>query len=1125
VSLLVLAVFLAALAEPARPQWNVRVAGNRFELDCAVPDSAGQVFGRLVPAPGGVRPRVAAASFGADGRVEFGTPAVAGGAEVVMMVVRPPDGCRDFRVELVYDSPLAVESRNAMGEMIASHVLDGGPRHDAARPGYLIIVPDDFYAGVLPLAAWRERCGFAVEVRKLSETGGTRDQVRGYIQTAYEGWTPKLSYVLLVGAVSKIEAFITAGTPCVTDNPYACVDGDDWLPDLFVGRLPAANASELDVMVAKTVGYEKDPFTAETGWFGRALAVGTSYQEGGTPAVTALVTKRRIREQLLATGFSRVDTVFYPPTRYGRGPVDSAVNRGVSFINGRGWGNSDGWGYPQFLINDVFALDNGWKLPVVTSLYCGTGNFQRNPCFGEAWLRAGTPASPRGAVAFWGSSWSGTSTRWNNCMDYGIYDAILTRGVYRCGPAMYYGKLVQIENFPLAEDSFDLRVYHHVYNLLGDPALAMWTGVPRPLAVDHPTTVPVGTSSFEVGVTAGGGPVAGARVSLFKRGEVHAVGRTDAAGRVRFALGAATADTLFVTVTGRNLLTYAGAAQVVAAERFVGHSGHAPDTLAPAVATTLAVTLRNYGSSSAAGVRATLRSLDGLAEVDDSVRNYGDIAPGGSATAPGFVVRAAAGCTSGARPRFEITVASGDSGWRAAFEVTVRGPTFDAAGVTVHDANGWLDPGETVEMSILVRNRGAAAAGVSGTLAALDPAIVVLDSAGAFGTIGAGDSAWNSTDRFRVRAQPGIAVGRRFSLRVRLAGDGGFSQQVDFPITVGRPVTSAVLGPDRHGYYAYDDTDAGLAERPDYAWFEIDPAHGGSGTRLSIGDDATVVVDLPFEFRFYGRGYRQVSVCDNGYVAMGNQWFGEIYNWHIPAPGGLDAFVAVFWDDFRVDTLSASGVYTRYDAGNHRFVIEWSRVHHVHGYRPPYIAELQTFQVILHDPEYHPTPTGDGPILCQYHTVRNDDSLFENSHNFATVGIQAPGSELGLEYTFAGGYPDAAAPLGDGRAIRFTTVPPDTFVGASESPDPARVAGFRVRPNPARARLAFVAPAAARGVVVFDAGGRRVRGLELAGGRGEWDLRDDVGRRVATGVYYLALISLDGRGNLGVQRVLVLPGG
>lgn len=113
--------------------------------------------------------------------------------------------------------------------------------HDEEPPGYLIIVPDEFYNNILPLARWKERKGFKVWIKKTSETGTQRDQIRSYIQAAYQTWTPQAEFVLLVGAINKIPAFPTPGaTSCVTDHSYACVDGEDYLADLFVGRLPAA---------------------------------------------------------------------------------------------------------------------------------------------------------------------------------------------------------------------------------------------------------------------------------------------------------------------------------------------------------------------------------------------------------------------------------------------------------------------------------------------------------------------------------------------------------------------------------------------------------------------------------------------------------------------------------------------------------------------------------------------------------------------------------------------------------------------------------------------------------------------------------------------------------------------
>ncbi len=1068
-------------------------------------DEAPQPVARLVPAPDGALPAVSGA---AD--VSWGRPVTAAGIRLVPMVIDPVPGGGATEVRLDYAMPLAAAGKGAMGRLVAR--LAGLPEM-ASRPDvYLVIVPDDFYSNILPLAQWKTRLGFSVVVKKTSETGSTREQIRSFIENAYHNWPVAPSYVVLVGAVNKIPAFTTGGTPSVTDHPFACVDGDDYLADLFVGRLPAANASELDVIVAKIVGYESSPATGDPSWFRRALMVGTSYAEGGTPAVTAIITKRLIRERMLERGFDRIDTVFYPPTASGRGPVDSAVNRGVLYLNGRGWGNYDGWGYPQYLTNDVYGLANGWKLPIITSIYCGTGNYARNPCFGEAWLRAGVPSNPKGAVAFWGSSWTGTSTRWNNCMDYGIYSAIFDRGENVCGPAMYYGKLAQLENFPLPDDSFDLRVYFHVYNLLGDPALQMWTGVPQPITVSHPATVPVGTSVFTVRVSGSGGAVPGARVCLHQSSGTHLVALTGPDGLARFTLSAAGSDTMLVTVSGRDLAPYLGFSVPTTAGVFVGYSTHSPQAVGPGAAAALEVGLRNFGSGQTApAVRATLRSLSAGANVTDSLREYGDIVPGGTATAAPFAVSVAAACTSGQRLGFELAISSADSAWIAGFELAVSGPTLVPVRYTVHDGNGALDPGETAELSVLVRNRGAAPAtvGTARLRAVATTALVVTDSIGTFGTIAPGDSAANSADRFSVRVSEAAAVGRRFTLRLVLSGSDGFEQWLEFPVTVGLAAPDAPTGPDQHGYYAYDDTDVRYAERPSFDWLELDPAHGGNGTRLALRNDTAVPLALPFNFRFYGRDYNTVSVSDNGYVAMGEAWFGEIYNWHIPSANGPDGFFAAFWDDFRCDTLDA-GVFWRYDAAEHRFIIQWSRCYHVHGYRPPSLAEQQTFQAILYDPAHHPTRTGDGAMTVQMLFVQNDDSIPGNSHNFATVGVQSPDHTDGLEYTFAGRYSPGAAAVGPGRAIKFTTNPPDSFVAVSEGRTSRATQPFIIAPNPVRGTvtgaLTLVQPAELR---VHDASGRLVhRRIVPAGSQTwTWDLRDAEGRRLPAGVYRLALTS------------------
>ncbi|MEO0078886.1 MAG: C25 family cysteine peptidase, partial [candidate division WOR-3 bacterium] len=737
-----------------------------------------------------------------------------------------------------------------------------------------------------------------------------------------------------------------------------------------------------------------------------------------------------------------------------------------------------------------------------------------------------TPTSPKGAVAFWGSSYSGTSTRWNNCMDYGIYRAVFDQGIQTCGPAMYSGKLAQLENFPLPEDSFDLRLYFHVYNLLGDPSLEMWTGVPRTLAVTYPGSIPVGASSFEVEVRDGTSiPVTGASVSLLGPGQVHLVRRTGASGRARFALPSTVADSLLVTVSGPNLMPHLGRVQVVSSPVFVGCLEHNPTEARPGNVN-LSITLKNFGTSqTATGVRVLLRALDDAAVVLDSVRDYGNIEPGNSANAAPFLLVVAASCTSRQVIPLGLSVTSGSNTWESGLELVVIAPTLTTRGYTVHDANGILDPGESAELSVRVRNTGSAtASGLVGVLRSLNPAAVaVLDSTGSFGDLLPGDSVLNTGDRFAVRAAGAIGIGRAFSLRLVLSS-GSVEQVRDFVVTVGRPTERSPLGPDHYGYYAYDDIDVGYAERPDFNWVEIDPAHGGSGTRVNLANDTSVPVQLPFAFRFYGQEYGTVSVCDNGYLAMGSTWLGDAYNWSIPSPMGPDGMVAAFWDDFRTDTMDASGVYCWHDASSHRFVVEWSRCVHVHGFRPPYPAEQQTFQILLYDPQYYLTKTGDGPIVVQYLVVRDDDTLWGNNHNYATVGIQNPGHNDGLECAFAGSRPAAAAPVVPTRAIRFTTNPPDTFTAVGEQQTANSHEPVSITPNPCRGFTTLrlsprIAGSSVPALSVFDASGRLVR--QFAFDHRTSSFHVDL-RTMPAGVYCPVLTNQTTRRRLWSTQIVVL---
>jgi hypothetical protein len=141
----------------------------------------------------------------------------------------------------------------------------------------------------------------------------------------------------------------------------------------------------------------------------------------------------------------------------------------------------------------------------------------------------------------------------------------------------------------------------------------------------------------------------------------------------------------------------------------------------------------------------------------------------------------------------------------------------------------------------------------------------------------------------------------------------------------------------------------------------------------------------------------------------GNYWF-NFFNWPIPDPGNARGQISPFWDDLSYSG-STDGGYTWYDSDNHRFIIQWQHMRHQNTYA------YETFQMIITDPQYHPTLTGDSEIIFQYKDITNNDY----DENYSSVGFESWDELRGLEYTFDNFYEPGAATLLNNRAIKITT--------------------------------------------------------------------------------------------------------
>jgi len=902
------------------------------------------------------------------------------------------------------------------------------------QPCYLFIHPDNSqilnYLDVL--TEWKHQKGFEVHVVSTTETGTSLNQIKNYIQNAYDNWENPPEFVCLVGDANGSYYLPSSSQGGgVGDQYYALLEGNDILADLFIGRLSFNSTTELQTIISKIMNYEKTPYITNTDWFENALLVGDPGSSGPSTISTNLYIKNIMSNYSNNYNF---DEVYSSPFVSG---IANGINSGTSYFNYRGYYNTSGWDN-----GDINSLNNGFMLPIVVIITCGTGDF--NSSYGDAlseyFFKAGSATNPKGAVACIGTATLSTHTCFNNSVSAGIFTGIFVDGIYNMGGALARGKLGMYLNYPGNPGGW-VNNFSYWNNLMGDPGMELWTGVPEDLVVSYDEIIALGSNNIAVNVTdLAGIPVVDTWVTVLKGDdEIFSSGYTDEEGNIYLPLTENVSGEVAITVTKHNFKPVSSTFIIVQQNQFLNvydiiiddddldlSSGNDDGLINPDEIIELNVMLKNFGLEPINGVTAEIASNNEYITIIDNNESYGDISNGEFTSSDNdFIIQIAPETPGGTQIYFDITI-SDNSGntWEDRFELMINGPLLSYSDIDIIDsANGILDPGETAEINITLLNIGEIdISSLNADLICNDGRIEILDEQGYYEMIGAGEEISNYTDPFEINVDVQVIPGSQIWFDLHLYNDAGYMQDISFYIEIGSVNISDPLGPDAHGYYIYDDNDTNYSLVPVYNWFEIDPDYGGSGTILNLNDNGNTGdiedVQLPNGFRFiyYGQEYEDLTVCTNGWIAPGGTDNFEFMNWHIPGLQGPSPMIAPFWDDLKTGN---GNICYYYDEGNDRFLIEWSHMQN------EYNNDQETFQVILYDSLVYPSLTGDSEILFQYKVINNVD---QGSYNYGvqhgqygSIGIEDQSSTIGLEYTFNNEYPASAATLHNEMALFITT--------------------------------------------------------------------------------------------------------
>ena len=828
---------------------------------------------------------------------------------------------------------------------------------------------------------FKQSQGFNVHIISFDDSSLNLTQpedLRDYIHNNFDNGM--LEYVLLIGDVNgsyaippfAIVSYNEQETD-VTDYPYTFIDLDEnnnieeWkTPRFIIGRWPIRDVAELLTMKAKSIQYITNSKLIELGddlsFYNDAMLVAGNYKtaEGAEVPpnewpVTPVWTSLWLYDELKNYGYAQIDTAFFHQNNYQTATnnpiIKSRWDEGIGVINYRGWGDATGWHKPSFHLQEATSLSNQWRLPVVMSFVCNTGDYGNdyfdpagfNKCFGELLVTSGSLITPKGAVAMVGPSDLDTDTRFNNVMCGIMWDGLLSGITPEIGAALHYGKQallnefngLEIENADMGYDFF----YHHVYTVLGDPSL--------PVALESPKIM---TATIE------------------NPNSIDIYGNNTAIDSIN--------DSYIMTYVydedGNPLEDVVGA--LILSEDEVMHKG--------------------------------LSDNNGLLIIDfDS-------------------------------PNPQI------------LNIYLNKPQFLQRNISVNylgDNNNNI-PTENIAVELFIDLKDDNMYAVAGEVFAFDYSITNLSQF----SIEIDKVVYNDSeyDIDNVSLLPGNTspeisgsifipsdskIGDIVSLSLNFPHNeyNLFSESIDLIVSNSSSeyLSSHPSPKCDYGYQAYDHTDTGYDYVPVYDWIELNSL--SEAINLELLDDTITTVDLPFDFKYFGKTYNQghsLTVCSNGWVSLEQTNIDHFWNFSIPNAMGPSAMIAPFMDDLDDNNGSEEfNVWYYYDEGNNKLIIEWDNVSNGEDDQNCPDCIKESFQLILLDPNYYTTSTGDGEIIFQYKEIHDIDA----NGVYSTIGIESPDQKDGIEYLYnqqagLGSYWElnsdtGAINLNSGIAIKFTT--------------------------------------------------------------------------------------------------------
>lgn len=458
---------------------------------------------------------------------------------------------------------------------------------------YLIITTTAYAGSFGTLISNYLKEGIRTEVATVESISSTMtgvdlpDKIRKYIIQEYQ--TNGIEYVLLGGDTELVPSrgfycYVQSGGGYTDQNIpadlyYSALDGnwntnnddrwgepgeDDLLPDIAVARFPFSNAGELSRMINKTFKYQFEPVPGE---FRNILMAGESLY--ANPLTWGSDYLELLKGERNDNGYTTIgmpltynfDYLYEENGYWGRTDLLNKLNQGRPMLNHVGHANES---YvmmltPQDITDANFSGLNGTthNYTIVYTHGCYCGAFDYNDCIAEKMVTINNFAAVFIGNSRYGWFNEGQTEGPSAHLHREYMDALYHDKLGRVGRAHMESKIATAPwvTAPGQWEPGALRWCFYDCNVLGDPALAVFTDNSISINATYPTAVQLDETSINVQVTSSGFPVPELTCVLMKDGIIIGKAETDVSGKATISIDVpvTTCGQAQLIISGRNL--------------------------------------------------------------------------------------------------------------------------------------------------------------------------------------------------------------------------------------------------------------------------------------------------------------------------------------------------------------------------------------------------------------------------------------------------------------------------------------------------------------------------------------------------------------------------------------------